>query len=212
MAERIRPIKGFTLIELAVTLTVALILMMLALPSFEAMRQRAAVRGAANQLLSFWSQARLEAVKRNAMVKVGVIQTNSGAQFCLGAATTTVTSDASPCDCTVAAPADATTTCDVARFPADMVASQAEWNRVTLSGVTLGGGTLITTIYPAVIEPKRTTLTESGDDGTITLLGPPGHFSYKMNLSVDKFGRALICESTSSTHDLPDYADKKCAD
>jgi len=211
MAGGTRFAKGFTLIELAVTLTVALVLAMLAFPSFEGMRQRAATRGAANQLLSFWSQARLEAVKRNAMVKVGVVQTNSGAQFCLGAATTTDSADTTPCDCTVAAPADAATTCDVARFPADMGASQSEWNRVTLSGVTLGGGTLITAIQPAVIEPKRATLTVSADDGTITVLGPPGNFSYKMNLSVDKFGRALICQSTASTHNLPDYADKKCA-
>jgi prepilin-type N-terminal cleavage/methylation domain-containing protein len=212
MAGGTRRAKGFTLIELAVTLTVALVLAMIALPSFEGMRQRAAVKGAANQLLSFWSQARLEAVKRNSMVKVGVVQANSGAQFCLGAATTTDSLDDTPCDCREAAPSDATTTCDVARFPADMTTGQDEWNRVTLGGVTLGGGTLITAIEPAVIEPKRATLTVSADDGTISLLGPPGQFSYKMNLSVDKFGRAVICQSTASTHDLPDYADKQCAD
>lgn len=210
MTGKARSSRGFTLIELAVTLTVVLVLGMLALPSFLGMRQRSAIRGAGDNVLAFWNQARLEAVKRNSYVKVGVVQTNSGAQFCLGAATTTDPNDTTPCDCTQAAPLS--NVCDVARFPSGMTAAgQAEWNRVTLAGVTLGGGTLLTAIEPAVIDPKRTALTVSADDGTISLLGPPGSLSYTLNVSVDKFGRGTICESTSSTHHLPEYIDKTCA-
>jgi prepilin-type N-terminal cleavage/methylation domain-containing protein len=203
--------SGFTLIELMVTVAVIVVLSMIALPSFQALRQRSAIRGGADQLLSFWNQARFEAVKRNSMVKVGVVQANSGAQFCLGAATTTNSADTTPCDCTVEVPADATTACNVARFPADMSSGQDQWNRVTLAGVTLGGGTTLSTIEPAVIEPKRTALTVAADDGSITLLGPPGPYSYKVNLWVDRFGRPVLCESTASTHHLAEYTERRCA-
>ena len=210
MGFKVRPEGGFTLIELAVTILVIFVLMLLALPSFEALRQRSAVRGADDQLLSFWMLARREAVKRNSLVKVSVSQTNSGAQFCLGAATTTNAADTTPCDCTVAAPGS--NVCNVARFPADMAAGQSEWNRVTLGGVTLGASNwpTVTAIKPAIIEPKRTTLTASTMAGAITIIGPPGRNSYKMNLLVDQFGRAVICDSSSATHHLPEFTDRRC--
>ncbi len=203
--------KGFTLIEMMVTIAVIVVLTLLAVPSFQAQRQRAAIRGAADQLLSFWNQSRFEAVKRNSMVKVGVVQTNSGAQFCLGAATTTNSGDTTPCDCTTATPSDATLTCNVARYPADMGSSQAEWRGVTLVGVTLGGGTTLSNIQPAIMDPKRTALTSTGMSGTVTLLSPPGPNTYRLNLHVDKFGRPALCESTSSVHHLSDFADRRCA-
>ena len=202
---------GFTLIELTVTLAVVLVLAMIAFPSFQAQRQRAALRGAGDQLVNFWSQSRFEAVKRNSMVKIGIVQSGSGAAFCIGAATTTLSTDTTPCDCTTAAPSDVTLTCNVARFPPDMGAGQAQWNRVTLAGVTLGGGTTLSNIEPAVIEPKRTTLTVTADDGTVRLLSPPGQNSYQLNLYVDRFGRPILCESTSSTHHLPEYAERICS-
>lgn len=198
--------KGFTLIELMVTVGIIILITALATPSFQGLRQRSAIRGAADQMLSFWNQARFEALKRNQLVKVGVVQSGSGAVFCLGAATTTDPNDSTPCDCTVAVPVS--NVCNVARFPAE----QSQWDRVTLGGVTLGGGTLITAIQPAVIEPKRTVLTTSSDDGTISLVGPPGPFSYRVNLNVDKFGRAMLCESTSATHKLSDYGTRRCPD
>lgn len=200
-------VRGFTLIELMVTVGVMLILLMIAMPSFEGLRQRSAIRGSAEQVLGFWNQARLEAAKRNALVKVSVSQSGGGAEFCLGAATTADPADATACDCfeTVTSDSDY---CNVARFPAD----QSEWKGVTLSGVTLGGGTDLTDIEPAVIESKRTNLVVAGDDGSISLLGPPGRFSYRVNLRVDRFGRAMLCESTSATHHLSDYGTRQCAD
>lgn len=206
-----RKLTGFTLIELAVTLTVVLVLAMLALPSFLAQRQRAALRGAGDQLTSFWGQARFEAVKRNSMIKVGVVQTGNGAAFCIGAATTTNSADTTPCDCTTDAPSDATLTCNVARFPPDMATGQVQWNGVTLTGVTLGGGTTLANIQPAVIEPKRTTLTVTADDGSIRLLGPTGTNSYQLSMHVDRFGRPVLCEPTAATHKMAEYAARQCA-
>lgn len=197
--------QGFTLIEMMVTVAVLFIFFMMAMPSFAGLQQRSAIRGAADGMLGFWNEARFEAVKRNEMVKVGM-KTGADGAFCLGAATTTNEADATPCDCMTATPAS--NACNVARFPAD----QAEWHRVTLAGVTMGGTTSLAAIKPVVIEPKRTSLTEPGDKGTISLAAPQGQMAYKINLYVDQLGRGLLCESSNSTGRLPDYDRRRCAD
>jgi prepilin-type N-terminal cleavage/methylation domain-containing protein len=198
MSSSYRRSRGFTLIELMVTVAVIVILSMLAIPSFQQQRQRAAIRGASDQLLNFWNQARMESLKRNSMVKVSVVQSNSGATFCLGAATTTSDSDTQPCDCTQAAPSS--NVCDVARYPAD---NTADWDSVVLTGMTLGGGTDLTSIQPAIIEPHRLFLTQTTQAGTMTL----SRGNYKVNLLVDKFGRGYLCQSSSapSNGNLSDY-------
>lgn len=205
MRNQFNPARGFTLIELMVTLAVLFIFFIMAVPSFAALKQRSAIRGAADQVLDFWNEARFEAVKRNQLVKVGVTTGPDGA-FCLGAATTTNEADSTPCDCMSASPA--TNVCDVGRYPA----SQSEWNRITLVNVTLGGTTSLSALQPVVIEPKRTALTEPADKGTISLAAAPGQMAYRINLNVDQLGRGLLCESTSSTARLPDYANRRCAD
>ena len=65
---------GFTLIELMVTIAVMFSFFLMAIPSFATMRQRAALRGAGDEVLAFWNEARFEAVKRNQMVKVGAMR------------------------------------------------------------------------------------------------------------------------------------------
>jgi type II secretory pathway pseudopilin PulG len=205
MSQRRHPAGGFTLIELSVCLSVLFTFCLMAVPSFASLRQRAAIRGAADEVLAFWNAARFEAVKRNQLVKVGVFAAADGS-FCLGAATTTSESDATPCDCSTAAPAS--NVCDVARYPS----AQSEWNRVSLAGVSIGGTTALSATKPVVIEPKRTMLTEPGDTGTISLLSPPGPVAYKINLAVDRLGRGLLCESLNATGRLPDYGTRRCAD
>jgi prepilin-type N-terminal cleavage/methylation domain-containing protein len=190
---------GFTLLELMVTVAVILLLAILAVPSFQMQRQRAALRGAADQTLNFWNQARMEALKRNSMVKVGFRQSNSGQTFCMGAATTTNSADTTSCDCTSASPGS--DVCDVARYPAD----NADWNQVSLTGMTLGGGTNLSDMEPVVIDPKRLALAIPADDGTVTLTGPSGRRTYKLNLAVDRFGRGYLCQSSSAPDSMSDY-------
>lgn len=197
-----RTMRGFTLIELMVTLAVVFTFAIIAYPSFEAVRQRAAVRDAAEQMLGFWNQARLESAKRNSLVKVGVVQSGSGAVLCLGAAAAADTTDTAPCDCTTAG------ACDVARFPAD----QAAWNRSTLVGVTLGGSSWPTTatMKVAFIEPRTTALTAADQAGVITLKGPPGRRAYSLRLTVDQFGRGALCEPSGATDKMSDYGERRC--
>lgn len=198
-------ITGLTLIELMITLAIVAILLVVATPSFSAVNQRASLRGAADQLLSVWNLARFEAVKRNQLVKVG-IKTDASGAFCIGAATTSDPSDATPCDCLTATPAS--NACDVARYPT----VQGEWKKVSLAGVTIGGTTALSATQPVVIEPKRTSLTEPADRGTISLAGPPGQNAYKLNLNIDQLGHGVLCESASAASKLPEYGSRRCAD
>jgi type IV fimbrial biogenesis protein FimT len=63
---------GFTLIESMVTITVMLILMTVAVPSFREASHRSQVRSAANDLVASAHFARSEAIKRNAPVTMCV--------------------------------------------------------------------------------------------------------------------------------------------
>lgn len=195
-----RRILGVTLLELMVTLAVVGVLLLIALPSFIAVRQRAALRGGAEQVHALWNQARLEAAKRNGMVKFGVA--SSGSNFCIGVATTTDEDDDTACDCFETNSADADF-CNVSRFP---TVAQDEWRSVTLNGTpTLGDDTGV-----VVIEPKRTMLTDSADAGALSLNGPSGQYAYRLNLHIDAFGRATICESNAATHKMPDFNNRRC--
>jgi prepilin-type N-terminal cleavage/methylation domain-containing protein len=189
---------GFTLIELMVTVGVVFVTLLIALPSFFAMRQRAALRGAAEETLTMWQQTRMEAAKRNQMVKFGV--SGSGGAFCLGAATTTNASDDVPCDCT-GVDTGPGKVCDVGTFPSNT----KEWRGVSLQGATLGQNTGV-----AVMDSKRSALTDSADAGGITFNGPPGRNAYSITLRVDQFGRAFICEPSSATNKMPDFSTRQC--
>ncbi len=63
-ARAVRPV-GFTLIELMVTLAIAAILMMVAVPSFTAFQRNAELTATANTFLAAINSARSEAMKRN---------------------------------------------------------------------------------------------------------------------------------------------------
>ena len=193
MRHRYR-IRGFTMIELMVTLLVIVVLLLVAIPSFMSFRQRAALRGSAEQALSMWNQARFEAAKRNSKIKFGIVE-DDGA-FCIGVATTADAADDVPCDCM------ADGECDVARFPTD----QAEWRGVTLTGTpTFGEDTGV-----VVIDPKFTTLTEFDDVGAMTMADPAGGKSYLLNMHIDRMGRGYLCESNLAEDHMSDYTTRTC--
>lgn len=191
--------RGFTLIELLVGIAVLAILLAIAVPSFTAFRQRTALAGAAEQLVSAWTNARFEALRRDQLLKVNLV-TNSG-QFCIGAVETGDPSDATACDC-FEGDSTAADYCDVSVYPGD----QAEWQGVTAGGtLTLGGGTGV-----AVIDPKRGGLTQTADAGGISLLAPDGSADYRLNVYFDRRGRAVVCQPSDAPDKIPAYNDRQC--
>ncbi|MBU2285282.1 MAG: GspH/FimT family pseudopilin [Gammaproteobacteria bacterium] len=64
------PARGFTLIELMVTMAVMVVLALLAVPSLSMYVENAKVRGTAEVLYASVQQARTEAIRRNATVEL----------------------------------------------------------------------------------------------------------------------------------------------
>lgn len=191
---------GFTLIELMVAIAVLAILAVLAVPSFLDFRQRSAVRGAADQVVTFWGNARFEALRRDAPVKVG-FRSSSG-NFCIGAAVASGAADNTACDCFTAG------SCDVASYPA----TQNEWKGVRVaSNPTLGDDDGSSAIGVAVIDPKRGGLTQAADAGAILLRSPGGgSLDYRINIVVDRNGRAFQCEPAAAPSKLPEFSNRQC--
>lgn len=187
--------KGFTLIELMVALAVLAILAVVAIPSFIDFRERAAVRGAGDQLVSFWANARLEALKRDRLISVSIKK--SGNTMCMGASTTST-----GCDCFTAG------ACDVDQYPS----TQADWRGVTIPSA------LKPTLGPtdtdddglAIIDPKRGYLADATDVGGVTIQSP-GANAYRLRLYVDRWARPYLCMPTDSPRGLPDYGTRTCA-
>jgi type IV fimbrial biogenesis protein FimT len=194
MASRRHPYRGFTLVEMLITIAVVLVLLMIAVPSFIELRKRSTLNSTGEQVLGAWNQARLEAAKRNSLVKFGY--TASGGHYCVGAATTTDPLDTTPCDCTTAG------ACNVLAFPG----ADQDWRKIEVLGTpTLGQNSGV-----VVIEPKRTSLTESADAGAITFQTPTGGYNYRLNFRVDGMGRGVLCESNSAPNKMPAYINLRC--
>ncbi len=189
--------RGVTLIELMVTLAILAIILMMAIPSFNEFRQRSALRGASDQFISFWANSRMEALKNNSLVKVSM--STSGNNFCLGAATTTIPADNIKCDCFTA------NDCDVGSFPAD----QAEWKRIRYIGDYVQTPTAGSQIV-VIIDPKRGGLSNTAMAGYWQIASPTGGVDYKLNINIDRSGRAVVCEPASSTSKMPQFSGRRC--
>ena len=199
-----RRIRGFTLIEMMVAVTVVIVLLLIAVPSFQTMRQRSAIRSASEQVLGVWNQSRIESAKRNTWVKFA--RQTSGTNYCVGAAVATSITDTTACNCFQA---DSTQTdfCNVTHWPhSNSATDQAEWR-----GVSLAAPTSATSLGTVLIEPKHAFLATGSTPGGMAFIGPPGPNQYKVYLQIDALGRGVLCQPTNAVHKLSDYGNRGCA-
>lgn len=194
--------RGFTLIELMVSIAVLAVIVAMAVPSFADFRQRRIAEGAADQLVSFWANARFEATKRNQLVKVVFLRADTGAT-CLGAtpavgATAALqAADNTTCDCFTAG------ACTISQYPG----GQAEWSGATwIADPTIGDDDS----GVAVINPKNGMLTEFSDAGRVTLRSPSDQYQYQLRVNLSGLGRMVICEPADAPRKLPRFLDRRC--
>ena len=166
--------RGFTLIELVVTLIVLAIIMAIAAPSVADLRDRQALRGTADSLMTAVGLARQEAIKRNALVRVDFQPLGNG--VCVGAAVVADV-DATGCDCSAAA-------CALAAFPVSPT-DVSDLRNIRLS------------VDPAfgddggfVIDPRTGILANLSDTGSLTLESVRG---YALRIDVGATGRVSSC-------------------
>ena len=91
--------RGFSLIEVLTTLSVAAVAVTLAVPSYSEIRAKRQVTSSGEQIASFVENAQGLAVATNRPVTVNLVHQGE-TEWCLGAST-----GADPCDCTVSDPA-----------------------------------------------------------------------------------------------------------
>lgn len=194
--------RGFTLIELMVSIAVLAVIVAMAVPSFADFRQRRIVEGAADQLVSFFANARFEAAKRNQLVKVVFLRDAGTGASCLGAtpavgATAALqAADNTTCDCFTAG------ACSIGQYPG----GQGEWSGASwIADPTIGASSGV-----AVINPKNGMLTEFADAGRVTLRAPSDEYEYQLRVNLSGLGRMVICEPSDAPRKLPGYLDRRC--
>lgn len=162
-----KPTKGFTLIELMVTIAVLAILLAMAAPSFAEFAERQALRGTADNIIGVIGLAKEEAAKRDRLVQVDFIKLGDG--VCAGAAVGTAGCDCSAGTCPLAASA----------------ASERDLKGVRITGDPLFGGD-----GAFVIDPKTGTLLDLADSGAVDLETQRG---YGLRIRVNPLARASTC-------------------
>ena len=188
---------GITLLELMITLTVAAVLLVLAIPAFTEFRERTLFRGSTDQLLAMVQNAKFEAVQRDRPVTVTFLSQAGGTVWCVGA-----NEGNAACNCLQPDPA-AAGFCNVGsypalnladpRTPAEQVTELVRGVRVTV-GPNFGGGNRFT------INPKLGTLDDPLQFGSVTLRSPSDDLAYLARFDVSPLARASLCAPNAQSH------------
>ena len=184
--------RGFTLIEVMMSVVLMGIGLALALPSYRDMVEKRQVTNGAEQLASFINSAQGVAMKTNRFVKVSWDHVADD-EWCVGATVVANPAD-DPCDCSGADESAAACQID----GQDFILNQAHAsNRDLMHDI----GTEDTGSY--TFDPVRGFSPDLTDDLTFAMRSPSGDF--RLNLVVNQVGRVLLC-SDDASHSVPGYA------
>ena len=179
--------RGFSLVEVLMSVVLMGIGMALALPSYRDMVEKRQVTNGAEQVASFINTAQGVAMKTNQVVTVSYSRTDAD-DWCIGAV-----SGATPCNCTVTDDT-ADDFCQIAAQPYLLNNAHAG-DRDLVHSVTGDGA--------YAFDPIRGLFMDLDDSLTMELRSQSDDF--RLNVMVNNTGRVILC-SSSADHAVPGYA------
>jgi|GEM_PF-3200750 len=199
--------SGFTMIELMVTLTILVILAVLAVPTFADLIEKSRLRGATDDIVNLLNAARIRSTKAERQINVSIQGTSSwcaGAVAELGPATVgaAMTIADTPCDCTTSSNCTVPSASDTTSTTSDvMVVSSSSYSGVKLSSVSTDIAYVSTTSGGVTFNPKLGAVTDtSGNMLTtqpkIVVLSKSG--KYSTQITVSPLGQTNVCVPSTS--------------
>ncbi|MBT8039436.1 MAG: GspH/FimT family pseudopilin [Gammaproteobacteria bacterium] len=183
----IRRYRGFSLIEVMMSVVLLAIGTAIALPSFRDQVEKRQVTNGAEQLASFINMAQGAAMKTNQVVTVSWTHTDSN-DWCIGAA-----ASESACDCTVT-DIDSASYCRIGTKDYVLDHSIAD-GRGLITRMDGAGGSY-------AFDPIRGLFTDLDDALTVEMQSRSGDF--RLNMMVNGSGRVTLC-SDSAEHAVPGF-------
>jgi type IV fimbrial biogenesis protein FimT len=178
--------RGFSLVEIMMSLVLVAIGMALALPSYRDMVEKRQVTNGAEQLASFINTAQGVAMKTNQVVTISYDRSGHD-DWCVGAV-----SGETACDCTET-DTSATDYCQIATQP--FILNNGHAGDLELMHAMEGDGAY-------AFDPIRGLFLDLDDSLTLELHSPSRDF--RLNLVVNSTGRVVLC-SEDSEHSIPGY-------
>ena len=177
---------GFTLIEIIMSIVLLAIGAALSLPSYREMVEKRQLTHGAEQIMAFVNSTQMEAMKQNRVVTVSYSRTADD-NWCFGAVL-----GATACDCNETTSTE-TDFCAIDSAPR-FINNGNTGNLDLLKSITGDGA------YS--FDPIRGILTDLDD--SLTLEMSSNNENYKLNLTVNNTGQAILC-SKDSSHKVPGY-------
>ena len=178
--------RGFSLVEIMMSLVLVAIGLALALPSYRDMVEKRQVTNGAEQLASFINTAQGVAMKTNQVVTISYDHSDHD-DWCVGAV-----SGETACDCTVT-DTSATDYCQIATQP--FILNNGHAGDRELMHDIKGDGAY-------AFDPIRGLFLDLDDSLTLELHSDSRDF--RLNLVVNSTGRVILC-SGDSTRSIPGY-------
>jgi type IV fimbrial biogenesis protein FimT len=179
--------RGFSLIEVMMSIVLLAIGTAIAIPSFQDQVEKRQVTNGAEQLASFVNIAQGTAMKMNRVVTVSWSHTDNN-DWCIGAI-----DRATPCDCTIST-WSAEDYCKIAndtyKLSDDIATERGLVHQIGGDGAY-------------AFDPVRGLMTDLDDTLTMELRSRSG--DYRLNLVVNNSGRVTVC-SNGASYAIPGYA------
>ncbi|MBT8062230.1 MAG: GspH/FimT family pseudopilin [Gammaproteobacteria bacterium] len=196
--------KGFTLVELLITVVVVSIGVALAVPSWDNLVQKRQVTSAAEELASFLAYAQSEAVKSNEEVTVTFKRNGAGTAWCIGAIDEE-TKDANGLDhCECDAAINHASQCKIAGQIARVYNGGFEKFTMDSSQQEGTDSTDMHFNFDPIrgIKTADDGITVDSNEHLVTVVSANGHF--KLQVDVEVTGRVRVCNPVS-TKQIPGF-------